>query len=500
MKFPFFIFKKTVLLTLIICFVSCYNGQNKRTNNLEESDKDKTEKIEELIGLYTDYGGFNGAVLVAHQGEVILKKGFGYASVEWEIPNTPDTKFRIAAITKPFTAILVLQLVAERKLDLHTPISEYLPNYNKKTGAEITIHHLLTHTSGIVRNYKSRDSIPRFPDKLRVNELIKEFENLPLEFTSGEKFSYSNTGYLLLTHIIETVTTKSYETLLKEKILLPLNMNHTGIEKHRPIIKKRAKGYFESFGEIYNANYIDMSGITGVGNMFSTIEDLYLLDQALYNEILLPKEQLDLLFAKHVEDKNYGGYYGYGWELQESQVGNTNETIPTIGHTGVIDGFCARFTRIPSTHSSIIFLNNTRRAFLNAITTAITAILEEKSYDFPLKPLALFMTRTIEKEGIEKGIQFYKEHQEHPEYYKSEEELIVAGYRFLHAGNAVNAAKIFKLSIDVFRDRDNPYDSYAEALMTLGKKEEAILNYKKSLKINPNNYNAQQMIEKIKKD
>jgi len=162
-----------------------------------------------------------------------------------------------------------------------------------------------------------------------------------------------------------------------------------------------------------------------------------------------------------------------------------------------MQGFTALFTRIPASNSSIVFFNNTGRAFLNAMTTAITGIINDKSYDFPLKPLAMFMKNTIEKEGVEKGILFYKEHKDLDDYYVSEQELIVAGYKYLQADNAEYAAEIFKLSTEVFPDRDNPYDSYAEALMTLGKNEEAIKNYKKSLELNPNNNNALEMLKKL---
>ncbi|MBC8755000.1 hypothetical protein H2O64_09980 [Kordia sp. YSTF-M3] len=131
------------------------------------------------------------------------------------------------------------------------------------------------------------------------------------------------------------------------------------------------------------------------------------------------------------------------------------------------------------------------------MTTAITGILYDKPYDFPLIPLAKFMVETIEKDGVDKGIQFYRDHKDSTDYHASERELIVAGYKFLHAGNAKDAAKIFKLSTEVFPDRDNPYDSYAEALMTLGKNEEAITNYKKSLELNPKNNNAIEMLKKL---
>jgi len=242
------------------------------------------------------------------------------------------------------------------------------------------------------------------------------------------------------------------------------------------------------------------SSAYSAGGIYSTVEDLFLWDQALYTDKLLSKSNRDQLFTKHIADPGYGGHYGYGWELINRNVGDTDSLMETISHGGRIGGYLASLRRIPSSQSSIILLSNTNYAFLNAISKALMGILHDQHYSFPLKPLALFMERSIEKEGIEAGISFYKAHKDSEEYYVSEQELIVAGYKKLHAGNAEEAAKIFRLSIQVFPNRDNPYDSYAEALMELGEREESIKYYKKSLEINPDNLNAVKMIEKLEKE
>ncbi len=486
-----------VLSIFLVC--SCKGESYSNAENENFIKKTKAKKIEEVVSLYSDYGGFNGALLVSHEGKVVFKKGFGFANLEWEIPNQTDTKFRIASITKPFTAMLIIQLVAEEKLDLHKPITTYLPNYPKNNGEKITIHHLLTHTSGTVRDYESELPINKYPDRYSLVELVKQYSNLPLKFEPGEKFDYSNAGYLTLAYIIENISGKPYETILQENILDPLSMKNTGIDKHRTIIKNRAYGHFKGFGDYFNDDFGDMSAIMGVGNIYSTVEDMFLLDQALYTEKLLPKKYMDLIFTKYILDSDYGGYYGYGWELMEKPIGNTSKKIETIGHSGSMRGFTALFTRIPSSNSSIVFFNNTGRAFLNAMTLAIIGILNDQPYDFPKKPLALFMKKIIEKEGLEKGILFYKEHKGFEDYYVSEQELIVVGYKYLQDENAEYAAEIFKLSTEIFPNRDNPYDSYAEALMTLGKNKDAIKNYKKSLELNPNNNNAVEMLKKLKK-
>ncbi|MEE9438783.1 MAG: serine hydrolase, partial [Saprospiraceae bacterium] len=420
----------------------------------------------------------------------IYKKGFGFANMEWEIPNQSNTKFKIASITKQFTAMLILQLIAENKLDLHKPISTYLPDYPKENGEQITIHHLLTHTAGLNNNTSKNDKKYNKP-----KDMVLHFADLSLKFKPGERFEYSNSGYTLLGYIIETITKKPYEDILKDKIFKPLNMNSSGFYKHRPIIKNMSSGYNKWYGNYFDEDHSDESTAYAAGAIYSTVEDMFLWNQALDTEILLPKKYKELLFKKHIIDGS--AHYGYGWEIREKPIGNTSEIVETLGHSGSIGGFRSLYTKIPSNNASIILLSNTSSSFRTSITTAITGILYGKPYDLPLKPLAKFMSEIIEKEGIEKGILFYKKHQESENYYISEQELIIAGYKLLHAGKIEDAAEVFKLSTEIFPFKDNSYDSYAEALKELGENNKAIENYKKSLLLNPDNENAKKMLKKL---
>src|SRR6266545_953799 len=208
------------------------------------SAQDKARRIDELVSLYNKYDQFNGAALVAENGKVIYKKGFGLANMEWNIPNEPDTKFRLGSITKQFTATLVLQLVEQGKLKLDGRVSDYLEGYRKDTGAKITIHHLLSHTSGLP-NYTAlpgfSETISRTP--YAVEDFVKKYASGDLEFEPGTKFNYSNSGYFLLGAIIEKVTGKPYEQVLQENILDPVGMKNTGYDHYGTILEKRATGY-----------------------------------------------------------------------------------------------------------------------------------------------------------------------------------------------------------------------------------------------------------------
>ncbi|MGB3547956.1 MAG: serine hydrolase [Saprospiraceae bacterium] len=473
------------MLCLLLSINSCIGQSSAET---EEISVSKAAQIDEIISLYADYGGFNGAAAVSHRDRVIYKKGFGFANMEWDIPNDIDTKFQIASITKSFTAMLVMQLVEDKTLDLEESISTYLPNYPKEVAEKVTIHHLLSHTSGIP-NVKGENKA------FHPEDMVGKFVNEPLAFDPGTKFDYSNSGYTLLGYLIETVTQRSYQDVLTDKIFKPLGMTNSGFYRNRTLIKNMSSGYNRWYGDYFDVDKTDESSAYSAGGIYSTVEDMMLWNEALRHETLLPQEFMNKIFTRHSTDGD--GFYGYGWEFKRIPVGNTNETIETVGHSGMMDGYRTSFIRIPSTNSSIVLFSNTSYAFLNALNKSILGILNDRPYDDPLKPLALFFTRVVEQEGIDEGISFYRLNKDESEYYVSEEELIVTGYKFLQSGNPDYALKIFALSIEIFPASYNPYDSYAEALMTTGQNREAIEYYRKSLELKPDNINAERMIEKL---
>ena len=456
----------------------------------------KTEQLDELLNQYAEYGQFNGSVLVSENGEIIYKKGFGMANMEWDIPNQPNTKHRLGSITKQFTSMLIIQLVEQGKLKLDVPIITYLPDYPKPNGEKITIHHLLTHTSGIPNYtsfpnfFKNQSREPYSPE-----EFVKVFADSTLNFTSGEKFAYSNSGYFLLGVIIEKVTGKSYEEVLQENILVPLKMKNTGYDHHNVILKNRATGYERSGSSYINANYLDMSIPYAAGSMYSTVEDLYLWDQALYTEQILSKKNIDLLFTPYIPA--FEGHYGYGWGIGKVPIGKTKDSLNVINHGGGINGFNTLITRIPSDNNLIVLLNNTGGAPLNEMSNAISGILYNKPYDLPKKSLAYSLLKNIKELGITEALVKFKENKSTENYALREGEMNNAGYELLQAGKVKEAIEVFKLNVNAFPKSANVYDSLGEAYMKDGNKELAIENYKKSLELNPGNQGAVDMLKKM---
>jgi CubicO group peptidase (beta-lactamase class C family) len=456
--------------------------------------QDKAAKIDELMRLYHDYGQFNGSVLVAENGKVIYKKGFGFANMEWKAPNTPDTKFRIASIAKQFTAALILQLVEQGKIKLDGKITDYLPDYRKDTGDGVTIHHLLNHTSGI----PDFPRVPGFANDMRnpftVPVFIKKYTSGDLEFKPGTKYRYNNSAYFLLGAIIERVTGKPYEQVLKERIFDPLGMKNTGYDHHEVILSKRASGYEKSLAGYINGPYMDMSIVFAAGGLYSTVEDLYLWDRAFYTDKILSAKSKELMFKPNLEN------YGYGFNIGKVSLGESKRTVPEVYHTGLIDGFATMIVRLIEDQHLIVILDNTSQwQSNNRLKVAITNILYDQPYSLPKKSIAEALYKTVMDKGIDAAVNQYRDlkTRESAIYDLKESELNTLGYQLLEMKKHKESIKILKLNVEAFPESANAYDSLGEAYMVNGDKELAIKNYKKSLELNPKNDNAANAIKRL---
>jgi CubicO group peptidase (beta-lactamase class C family) len=458
----------------------------------------KAEQIDQLLKRYAEYGEFNGSALVAEQGKPIYRKGFGMANMEWDIPNAPNTKHRLGSITKQFTATLILQLAEQGKLKLDVPITAYLPDYPKANGDQITIHHLLTHTSGIP-NYTS---FPNFYKDLSKKyyspaDFVKQFCELPLEFKPGEKWNYSNSGYFLLGYIIEKVTGKTYEACLQENIFIPLHMNDSGFDHFEKILKNRAAAYEKEADGYVNAQYLDMNLPYAAGSIYSTVEDLFLWNEALYSEKLLTKKSLDLMFANHFAVGR--DYYGYGWFVSETADVKPGAKINITQHGGGINGFNTIISRITTDRNCVILLNNTGHAPLEEMNRAIQNILYGKPYEMPKKSIAKTVLATMNSKGLAAGMTQFREIKKSDIYKLEESEVNLAGYQLLQSGKVAEAIEMFKINAEAFPKSGNVYDSLGEAYLKNGNKELAIVNYKKSVALDPKNEAGKKVLDEISK-
>jgi CubicO group peptidase (beta-lactamase class C family) len=458
--------------------------------------QDHTAKIQEVLALAHKYRQFNGTALVAENGKVIYKGAFGPANIEWDIPNTPDTKFRLGSITKQFTATVILQLVEQGKIKLDAKLTDYLPEYRKDTGDKVTIHHLLTHTSGIP-SYTSQpgffENVSRNPYK--VDEFVKKYASGDFEFQPGSKYTYNNSGYFLLGAIIERVTGKTYEQVLQANIFDPAGMKNTGYDHHDTIISKRASGYRKTPDGYTNAPYLDMSIPYAAGSLYSTVEDLYLWDQALYTDKLLTAQSKALMYKPFLDD------YAYGWVVTNASFKQNDQPVQVITHNGGINGFTTTIVRFPKEKNLIVMLDNTGSEYLDRLSDSIGKIIFNQPYELPKISIIPELRKTIAEKGIEAGIAQYRElkAKQATTYDFAEGELNRLGYLLLRSGKSKEAIEIFKLNVEAYPQRSNTYDSLAEAYLSTNERELATQNYKKALELDPNNTSATEALKRLAK-
>jgi len=330
-----------VVAVLLICgtLSACGSSQSKL-------DATATAEINIFLDNLTEQRLFAGSVLIARHGNILLSKGYGLADREQNIPNTVQTRYRIYSLTKQFTAMAILILESQGKLDVKDPICKYLVDC-PTTWETITIHHLLTHTSGIPDNLnfqRSQDTSSVFL------QIIARFKDVPLNFNPGEKWEYSNWGYTMLGYIIEQASGQSYEDFLGQSIFTPLKMHNTGYCHDSNGL---AAGYVNQYAS-NPVNFVDdQSVVDAAGGLYSTVEDLYRWEQVLSTKKLVPRAYMDEMFTPYM--LNVGGTeygYGYGWAI------GTRNGRPIHWHGGESDGFRSIIARYPDDQITIIVLSN----------------------------------------------------------------------------------------------------------------------------------------------
>jgi CubicO group peptidase (beta-lactamase class C family) len=339
-------------LLLLFTFILFVGGKEKES----KGNGDKNEEIESDLALLIDQyclkHHVNGCVLVAKNDSIIYKKAYGYADFEWNVRNTLETKFKIGSISKQFTAFLILRLVQEGLLDLSSPIKNYIPSYRGEGVNVITVHHLLSHTSGLTSDNSPDEEfrLEKLPHS--TSELVKYIETEKLISEPGKHFNYSNFGYTLLAYIAETITNKTYGKLIDEYISLPFNLPNTKHHENRTIETNLARGYqYDLINGVENIKYIDDSYVTGSGSIVSTVLDMYKWSNQLDTTTVLKKSLKDLLFRPNLEN------YGYGWDVLRWPI-STNITLDIQKHEGSVNGFAGEFSRVGNDKLSIILLEN----------------------------------------------------------------------------------------------------------------------------------------------
>jgi CubicO group peptidase (beta-lactamase class C family) len=356
--------KKIFLLVAVLCIVHFSFAQ-------------QGDKLDELINAYAKLYKFNGSVLVAKNGTILLSKGYGFRNAADKVANTEQTIFQLGSITKQFTAAVILKLQEEKKLSVSDKLSKYFPGYPK--GDSITIEQLLTHTSGIYSYTNDPNFMANEVTKPANREMMMAlFRDKPFDFSPGTSWNYSNSGYSLLGYIIEAVTKKTYEKAVHKYIFTPLGMMHSGFDFTNLKNEKKATGYFKlDDKETASAPIVDSTVSYSAGAIYSTTGDLYLWHNALQKNNILSKVQQDKAYTP-VKNK-----YGYGWVI------DSTEGKRRVSHGGGIHGFVTNFARVPEDNICIVLLSNASDPTLGEITKSIFAILYSKKYELPKGRIAI---------------------------------------------------------------------------------------------------------------
>ncbi|QGQ99465.1 class A beta-lactamase-related serine hydrolase [Paenibacillus psychroresistens] len=352
---------------------------------------DLDKSIELFMQQYMELWPFAGSIRVVQQGEVIYNQAFGMACLELEVPNTTDTLFGLASVSKQFTAFAVMQLYDQGLIDIDQPVNTYLPA-ELQLDPRITAHHLMSHTSGLPVNSGLNDSFYGDRDKINYTKelLLSNFLNRPLSFEPGAKFEYCNAGYHMLAFLVEEITGISFKQYLSENIFTPLGFSHTVLDDGMELIMHKANGYCMNYKSIIKGEYHHLAYSIGAGGMVSSSSDLYKWHAALKSRLLLSAAAYSRFFAENLNGYAYGLF-------TDQQYGETR-----YHHDGAYHGIGAYMQNFFEADVCIIVLCNYDFVNYSRIGDAISSLVFTGHALVPQKPpeIALDEQLALKYEGI----------------------------------------------------------------------------------------------------
>lgn len=355
---------------LVLCAVSCVSPRIDLMASQETKQKYHAAEIEEYLESLTDKNSPGFSYLISKDGRVIAKGGVGFADVENKTSNDTNTIFKAASITKQFTAVSVLLLVEQGKLTLDDKLEMYFPDL--PNAKNISIRNLLNHTSGIWQQEKDEDfPFPietEVPSSVHLSYIQK---NKPF-FEPGEKWNYSGNGYFVLGLIVEKVAGVSLETYMKNKIFDPLGMKNSGLRGNNTQYANSAIGYGMSEGKPYKEKDSNMATYNGAAALYSTVEDLFIWNEALHSGKLLSEKSYKEMISPHIFKNGFVPFVAYGLGLGIEDVAGH----PTIGHPGQVYGFHSDILRVPADNINYIFLSNVNNHQLKAKGRVAEKVIE----------------------------------------------------------------------------------------------------------------------------
>lgn len=343
-----------------------------------QQDGDLIATINAIVEPTVASGGPGASIIVARNGQVVFRKGYGLANIELAVPIEPQMIFRLGSITKQFTAVAILMLVEQGKLELTDPLTKFLPDYPTQ-GHTITVEHLLTHTSGIKSYTGMAEWLELWRKDFTPTELIDLFKDQPMDFVPGEQWAYNNSAYVLLGAIIEQCVGCTYTEFIEQQIFAPLGMSHSSYDVTSRIVPGRVAGYGTGPDGLENAAYLSMTQPYAAGSLMSSVDDLAIWDASLANATLVSRKLLEDAWTPYVLPDGNSTYYGYGW------VASTYADHRLIAHGGGIHGFNTFALRLPDDGIFVAVLANNGMGDPDSTTLAlkIAATLIGHPYEDP---------------------------------------------------------------------------------------------------------------------
>lgn len=464
---------KLLLCVLLCVYVSSFT---------EAADINK--RIDSLMNALHERGQFNGSILVAIDGKVIYRNGFGESDIQTHVPFRPTTISCIGSLAKQFTSMAIMLLAEQNKLRFDDSVVKYIPEIS--TFAEgITIRHLLTHTSGIPDVGDLGIDNP----SLNNEKVIKTFQGYSVNVSKmfkapGLKYRYSNAGYMLLDVITERLSGQTRDEFMLQQVFRPLGMNNTFVwEGKRSNPKNVALGY-TPYGDLDR-------GVTG--GVYSTVDDLFKWENGLSTEKLVKKAILDIAYTPYPVKEGHSTY-GFGWNITAK---DGNQFIWHTGNTGTYRAFIGRL--FPE-RIAVIMLTNKGISKRMEISDAIINMIHGKPYEIPKISIAETLNLLIKEQGIDKAIEAYHSFKTNDtrNYDFAESELNSLGYELLSKRKGKEAIRIFELNTETYPASSNAFDSLAESYYNSGNKEMAIKYYEKALELDPKNLSSLDMMKKLK--
>ncbi|MHA7832654.1 MAG: serine hydrolase [Flagellimonas sp.] len=456
-------------------------------NKVEDTTTVTSKKIDSLLAHLHEEGQFNGAFFLANDSAIVTKRVYGYANIRRKEKLKQGTMFEIASVSKTLTATLIMKLVQEGKLCLESKLTDYFPDMAYQ---DITVEHLLTHTSGIPFYYDAliKDRLKE-GRTINTDTIYKRYAKLKpkKEFEAGQKFSYSNSGYMLLAGIAERATKQSFDDLLNKHIFSSAGMSST----RRDVLLSDMDNYAEGHQlSVEHGAYVPLEihedslsmlnhyfkDSKGPGGIYSTMDDLWKFSQAIQNNTILNEEYTDLMFTPGTLLDGSTTKYGKGWQLSSSNG------LRYVHHRGGSEGFnCFYYIALDEGYSYFL-VSNTKSYYLSQIHQQLRNIITNQPTESIKKSgferIALRVNHLSEEE-LMREIEYMRAHPD--EYYFALHEFNELAWKYWTDENFEEGLGIIKLATVAMPDNAGAFEVLAEAYMEMGQNELAIENYNKTI-------------------